>query len=590
MKKASRGIETKKPKEVKMSYLFSIAGGKNRGIYWSVFFSILSGFCTFVPFVMVYDTVLLLMEGADKTGALRYGAIAAAALLLRFVFQAISTALSHVGAYDTLYVVRKKLCGHIGRVNLGFFNDTSTGEIKKVLMEDVERLETFLAHQIPDITVAIVVPAIVFCYLLTVNVPMALILLLPIVLTLLIQSVMMVMSKPHMAAVPALQGRLNGALMQFVSAMPVMKAYHLTADSYGDFASAGRDYNKMWKTVAAFAAPMSAVCKVIIESGVFFTLPLGGILYLSGKLDAGSYIFFIIMSIVFLSSYNNLMNFAQMFSQISAGLGRIKEIMDIPEMESKDQTAEKTGGSPTVEFSHVSFAYQKTEVLHDVSLSLPGGTLTAFVGASGAGKSTAAQLIPRFWDTTAGEITLDGINVMNISTEALMDNVAFVFQDAFMLEDTIYQNIAIGKAGCTQADVEAAARAAQIHDYISALPKGYQTMMGAGGVKLSGGERQRLCIARAILKDAPVVIFDEATSFTDMENEYKIQLALEQLLKGKTTIMIAHRLHTIMRADMICVFSEGKIVEKGTHQELLDKNELYAKMWHAYIRQEVTAL
>lgn len=579
----------KEPKAVKMSYLFSLAENKKNRIYLSVFFSILSGLCSFVPFVMVYRTALLILRGADASGSLCYGLIAAGALLLRFMFQAISAALSHIGAYNALYVVRKKLCEHIGRVNLGFFTESSTGDIKKVLMEDVERLETFLAHQIPDITVAIVVPSVVFLYLLTVNVSMALLLLVPVVLTMVILLAELVLAKPYMVTVPALQGRLNGALMQFVNGMPVMKAYHLTAETYGDFALAGQEYNRLWKRIASFAAPMSAVCKVIIESGVFFTLPLGGLFYLSGSLDAASYIFFMIMSIVFLSSYNNLMNFAQIFSQISAGLGRIKEVMDIPEIKNGSRGAPAKVSCQGIKFSQVSFAYQKTEVLQDITLELPGGTLTAFVGVSGAGKSTAAQLLPRFWDVTAGEISVGGINIKELQTEALMDMVSFVFQDAFMLEDTIYQNIAIGKAGCSQTEVEAAAKAAQIHDFICSLPQGYQTRIGTAGVKLSGGEKQRLCIARAILKDAPVLVFDEATSFTDIENEYKIQLALEELLRGKTTIMIAHRLHTIVHADKICVFSEGKIAETGTHHELVGRNGKYAKMWRAYTEQEVTA-
>lgn len=575
-----------KPEEVKMSYLFALAENKKTGIYLSVFCSVLSGLCTFVPFVMVYRTILLLLGGGQAAGALRCGVIAACALLLRFVFQAISAALSHVGAYSALYTVRKKLCAHIGKINLGFYTDTSTGEIKKVLMEDVERLETFLAHQIPDITVALVVPTAVLVYLMTVSLPMALCLLIPIALTFALQGVTLLWAKPYMAQVPTLLGRLNGALMQFVNGMPVMKAYQLTADSYRELAVVGQEYNGLWKKVAAFAAPLSAVCKVIIESGVFFTVPLGGALYLAGGLAAGDYIFFIIMSIVFLSSYTSLMNFAQLFSQISAGLGRIKEVMDIPEIKSGGQCVPGAGRSPSIEFSHVCFAYQNTEVLHDLSLTLPAGTLTAFVGASGAGKTTAAQLIPRFWDVTSGRLSIGGVDVAALQTENLMDTVAFVFQDAFMLEDTIYQNIAIGKADCTRAEVEAAAAAAQIHEFISALPNGYRTKIGAAGVKLSGGEKQRVCIARAILKDAPVVVFDEATSFTDMENEHKIQLALDRLLRGKTTIMIAHRLHTIVKADQICVFSEGNIVEQGTHTGLLQRNGRYAQMWRAYTEQE----
>lgn len=575
------------PQTVKMSYLFELAGSKKTDLYIAILFSILSGLCTFVPYLMVFRTVLFLFDGnGNSAEAMRYGLIAAAFILLRFVFQAISVSLTHYGAYSALYAVRKRICGHIGEVNLGFFTDNSTGEIKKVLMEDVERLEQFLAHQIPDITVAIVVPLAVFVYLLTVSIPMALILIVPIILTLVLQSIMMALVTPKMQKFAVVQGQLNSALLQFVNGMPVMKAYNLTANSYKAYSGAGEEFSVLWKQISRVAAPISAVCKVLIESGIGFTLPTGGLLYLTGHLDLSSYVFFVIMSIVFLSSYNNLMNFAQIFSQISAGLGRIKAIMDIPVIPAGKDTFASKQDCPNVTFSHVSFAYQETEVLHDICLELPKGSLTAFVGASGAGKSTAAQLIPRFWDVTSGSILIGGHDVKDLQTNNLMDTVSFVFQDAFMLDDTIYQNIAIGKDNCTRQEVEEAAKAAQIHSFIQSLPNGYDTHLGAAGVKLSGGEKQRICIARAILKDAPIIVFDEATSFTDIENEHKIQLALGNLLKGKTTIMIAHRLHTIVNANNICVFQNGRIVEIGRHSDLLQKNGVYAEMWRVYTQQE----
>ena len=530
------------PEAVKISYLFELAGSKKSGFYIAVIFSVLSGLCTFVPYLMIFRTVLFLFDGnGNSTEAMRYGLIAAAFILLRFIFQAISVSLTHYGAYSALYAVRKKICEHIGKVNLGFFTDNSTGEIKKVLMEDVERLEQFLAHQIPDITVAIVVPLTVFVYLLTVNIPMALILVVPIILTLVLQSIMMVLVTPKMQDFSVVQGQLNSALLQFVNGMPVMKAYNLTANSYQAYSKAGEDFNVLWKQISRMAAPISAVCKVLIESGVSFTLPMGGFLYLAGYLDLSSYVFFVIMSIVFLSSYNNLMNFAQIFSQISAGLGRIKkDIMDIPEMPAGQDHFVAEKNCPRIAFSHVKFAYQKKEVLHDINLELPAGSLTAFVGVSGAGKSTAAQLIPRFGDVTSGQIQIGEHNIKDLCMNNLMDTVSFVFQDAFMLDDTIYKNISIGKDNCTREEVENAAKAAQIHSFIQSLPDGYDTYLGSAGIKLSGGEKQRICIARAILKGAPIIVFDEATSFTDIENEHKIQIALENLLKGKTTIMIAH--------------------------------------------------
>lgn len=579
--------EVKKEK-VGVQYLFSLAGRDNkRSLYIAIFLSSLSGIASFVPYVMVFRTILLLFQDDVETSkVIMYGVIAVAAILARFLLQAASMAMTHIGAYDVLYAVRKKLCNHIGQINLGFYTDNSTGEIKKVLMEDVERLEKFLAHQIPDITVAIVVPITVLIYLFTVNVPMSLILIVPIILTFVIQAVEMAIAKPVLGKIPKVLGRLNSGIMQFVNGMTVMKTYNVTANSYKEYSEAVNDYNDLWVKTAKVLAPISSIAKVLIESGIFFALPLGGYLYLKGSLELGEYIFFIIMSIVFLSSYNNILNFAQIFSQISSGIERVKEVMDAEEIHGGSQEV-RTEDGYEVAFEKVGFSYDnKQQILEDVNIKMPKGTLTAFVGASGAGKTTAAQLIPRFWDTVTGKITINGVDIKELPTEKLMDMLSFVFQEAFMLNDTIYQNIAIGKENAVQQEVEEAAKAAQIHDFIMSLPNGYETYLGENGVKLSGGEKQRICIARAILKNAPIIIFDEATSFTDGENEHKIQMALDRLLKGKTTIMIAHRLHTIINADQICVFQEGNIVEKGKHTELLEQQGIYNQMWNDYIAQE----
>lgn len=567
-----------------ISYLFSLAEKNKRSIILAVFISILSGLCTFVPYVMVFRTILFLFSGdGNMQTVLQYGFWALLAIVLRFLFQAISMALTHVGAYNILYGVRKSLCKHLGEINLGFFTNNNIGEVKKALMEDVERLEQFLAHQIPDVVVAIIVPLSVFIYLLSVNTWMALILLLPILLTVLCQMLMLPLSKTRMDRFYSAAGKQSAVIMQFINGMPVMKTYNLTADSYQEYAVAVEEYERSWNSAAKMLSPISAAASVLIESGLVFTLIPGGYLYLNGSLSLSSYLFFVVMSIVFLSSFSNLINFAQIFSQISAGISRIKAIMDIPAAISGTKNLE-TSDTYDITFNNVSFAYEHREVLHDVSMQLPQGSLTAFVGASGAGKSTAAQLIPRFWDAQKGSISISGTDIKAIKMENLMDSISFVFQDAFMLEDTLYENIAVGKTGCSRDKVEEAAKAAQIHSFITGLPHGYDTQMGSAGVKMSGGERQRICIARAILKDSPIIIFDEATSFTDIENEHKIQLALSHLLKGKTTIMIAHRLHTIMSADKICVFDQGRLVEQGTHLQLLQADNYYKKMWDTYTR------
>lgn len=571
-----------------MAYLLQLAGKYKLHMALSALFGVLSALCAFIPFVMVYRTLLFLFDGAADSGAaLRYGVIAAIAIAGRFVFAILSGVFSHLGAFNTLYRVREQISRHIATVNLGFFTSHSSGEIKKVMIEDVERIEKFLAHQIPDVISALCVPVIVFSYLLTVNVPMAFCLLAPVILGLGIQCAATVVTGRQMPEYHRLQGKLNSAIMQFINGMPVMKTYNMTAEGYREYSNTVTEYNAFWKKSTRDQGYTYGVFVTLVESGILFALPVGGLLYFQGSLAVQDYLFFMIMSMVFLSSLLNLMNLSMLFSQIMSGMSRIQAIMELPSAAEGDGVM-NPAQAHGVSFEHVSFRYDKTEVLRDVNLELRAGSLTAFVGASGAGKTTAAQLIPKFWEVTGGAVKIDGKSITALKTENLMDLVSFVFQETFMLNDTIYQNIAIGNITAAREQVEAAAKAAQIHDFIMRLPEGYDTKLGEDGVKLSGGEKQRVCIARAILKNAPIIIFDEATSYTDIENEHKIQLALQNLLQGKTTVMIAHRLHTIVGADQICVFHQGRVEETGTHRQLLAANGRYAKMWASYTEEAVS--
>lgn len=296
---------------------------------------------------------------------------------------------------------------------------------------------------------------------------------------------------------------------------------------------------------------------------------------------------FILLTMCFFTSFLNMVTIAMQSMELGSGLDNVKKIMDMETMKSGQQTLSKTG-CYGIDFDNVTFNYTQggKDALSDVDIHLEPGSLNAFVGPSGAGKTTAVQLLGRYWDVSSGTIKIGGVPVTELQTENLSDLTAFVFQDVFLLEDTLLENIRMG-TDATEEQVRQAAKAAQIDDFIMSLPKGYATRIGDEGVKLSGGQQQRISIARAILKDAPIVVFDEATSYSDIENEHKIQLALQNLLRGKTTIMIAHRLHTIRNADKIVVFQDGKVVEQGTHDELIASGSTYSHMWDTYTRETI---
>lgn len=564
-----------------VGYLFRLAGKSSLLLLASAIFSIISGIMDFVPLVMLYRVLLFLFgDQPNMDLAMRYGMYAGVAIIVKFLTMMVSGALSHIGAFNTLYEIRSRLSAHIATLHLVFFTKTTSGKLKKTIIEDTERIETMLAHQVPDLAKAITVPLLMFIYLCTLSIPLALCLLLPIVIGAVILMIGMRSSSKYMGWYQKLVGQLNSSIMQFINGMNVMKSFNVTAKGFKQYSSTVEEYHKMWTECTKMQAWPYGMFLILIESGLLFSFPAGGWLYLKGAVDLPTFLFFLIMSIVFLSSLKSLSGFAMAISQILTGTEKIKDIMDLPQQDFGSHSEQLN--EVKITFDHVHFSYEEDDVLHDVSLEVPANSLTAFVGVSGSGKSTMAQLVPRFWDIQQGQILLNDQPVESFSEESLMQAISFVFQDAFMLSDTIRTNIAVGKDQVTDAEIHEAAKAAQIHEFIMSLPDGYDTVMGEAGIKMSGGEKQRVCIARAILKDAPVVIFDEATSFTDIENERKIQLALNKLLQNKTTIMIAHRLNTIKHADQICVFDQGRVVERGTHDDLLRHNGSYAKLWKIY--------
>ena len=494
---------------------------------------------------------------------------------------------SHTAAFNTMHRIKVRVLEHMSKFNLGFFQEHAPGQIKTTLFDDVDRIETFLAHSTLELAQAIVVPLMMFIFMLRLNWIMALIMLVPMILGIAIPMALMGRYPDLTDEFAGDTEKLNASANEFITAMPVIKMYHLTAEKFEQYRNSLKIYTDCWIKMCESSCNPLSIALVVLDSAILFTLPVGGWLYLRDSLSAASYLLFILLTMCFFTSFLNMVTIAMQSMELGSGLDNVKKIMDMETMKSGQQTLSKTG-CYGIDFDNVTFNYTQggKDALSDVDIHLEPGSLNAFVGPSGAGKTTAVQLLGRYWDVSSGTIKIGGVPVTELQTENLSDLTAFVFQDVFLLEDTLLENIRMG-TDATEEQVRQAAKAAQIDDFIMSLPKGYATRIGDEGVKLSGGQQQRISIARAILKDAPIVVFDEATSYSDIENEHKIQLALQNLLRGKTTIMIAHRLHTIRNADKIVVFQDGKVVEQGTHDELIASGSTYSHMWDTYTRETI---
>ena len=581
--------ELKKPmadKQVGAAYVFTLAkaerGKLAAGMVLAAFGSVLS----LVPYIAVYRILEMIIARSMSAEALLHWAVmCVAAATVQAVLMALAGICSHTAAFNTMHTVKIKVLQHISYLNAGFFQKNAAGKIKTTLFDDIDRVESFLAHSTLELTQAAVVPLAMFVFMLHLHWLMALVMLVPMVLGIAVPMMMIAASNFSGLANDFAKDMeaLNASATEYISAMPVMKMYRVTAEKFQQYKTALQTYTVCWKKMCTASCNPLSAASVILDSAILFTLPTGGFLYVRGSPSVSSCLIFILLTVCFYTSFLNSVTIAMQSMELGGGLAAVKKILEEPQMKSGSKTL-PLNGRYDVRFDGVSFSYGEDgrNALNDVLLCVKAGTVNAFVGASGAGKTTAAQLIGRYWDSSAGTISIGGIPVTELQTENLMALTSFVFQDVFLLEDTLLENIRMGSAASLE-EVRKAAQAAQIDDFIMSLPDGYETKIGTEGVKVSGGERQRISIARALVKNAPILIFDEATSYSDIQNEHKIQVALQNLLKGKTVIMIAHRLHTIKNADTIFVFEKGSIAEQGSHTELMNKNGLYAQMQRTYI-------
>ena len=581
--------ELKKPmadKQVGAAYVFTLAKAERGKLAAGMVLAAIGSVLSLVPYIAVYRILEMIIARSMSAEALLHWAVmCVAAATVQAVLMALAGICSHTAAFNTMHTVKIKVLQHISYLNAGFFQKNAAGKIKTTLFDDIDRVEAFLAHSTLELTQAAVVPLAMFVFMLHLHWLMALVMLVPMLLGIAVPMMMIAASNFSGLANDFAKDMeaLNASATEYISAMPVMKMYRVTAEKFQQYKTALQTYTVCWKKMCTASCNPLSAASVILDSAILFTLPTGGFLYVRGSLSVSSFLIFILLTVCFYTSFLNSVTIAMQSMELGGGLAAVKKILEEPQMKSGTKTL-PLNGRYDVRFDGVSFSYGEDgrNALNDVLLCVKAGTVNAFVGASGAGKTTAAQLIGRYWDSSAGTISIGGIPVTELQTENLMALTSFVFQDVFLLEDTLLENIRMGSAASLE-EVRKAAQAAQIDDFIMSLPDGYETKIGTEGVKVSGGERQRISIARALVKNAPILIFDEATSYSDIQNEHKIQVALQNLLKEKTVIMIAHRLHTIKNADTIFVFEKGSIAEQGSHTELMNKNGLYAQMQRTYI-------
>ncbi len=534
-----------------------------------------------LPYYGIYRLLNAIYSNeCTKAVILQNSVLITVAVIVRFTLFGCSGALSHKGAYNTLYKVRCMIVDHMAKVPLGMLSEHNTGTIKTVLNEDIEKLELFLAHHLPEFIYYICGPIAVFIYLCTVNVPLAFITLIPFVLALFVMGVMFSGMGKMMGEANQSLINLNAAIIEYISGMRQIKAYNMGSSSFRKYRSAIEDENKIWNQISKKMGPPYAAYVVITECGMLLMVPVGGYFFLKGSIVTSTFLLFVFIGSLYLTELRPLQELGSKFAQVLQAVTKTKEILDIPVFEGEKEIPQ----NHEICLKNVSFAYpsnKKEKVLENCNLTIHNGEKIAMVGKSGAGKSTIVELIARFYDVEEGSITIGGVDVKELNYEQLLKKTSIVFQKTFLTRGTVLENIRMG-LDATLEEVREAAKKAQIDTFIMSLPEGYNTKVGNYETRFSGGEKQRIAIARAILKNAPILILDEATSAADPENQVEIDKAIKNLCEGKTVIIVAHRLSALKICDRIAVVENHTVTDRGTHEEVLTKNEYYKRAWESY--------
>ena len=567
-----------------MKRLLQIAGQRKSLLLASCTLAVIHSVLSLVPYALVFYIIKELTQSQPNfTTIQQYVVYAIVMVIVSMVAFLLSGILSHIAAFNILYGLRKTITEKVGILPMGYLSHRNSGAFKKIISDDVERIETFVAHQIPDFVKAVALPLLTLGYLFSEDWRLALISCLPLLVLVVIMPLMFGSKNQNLTQKyhHSLE-EMSAGIVEYVRAMPVMKIFQQSAETFDKYGKKVLTFHRFVSDWIRHSSPPFAIFMSFASNAMLPVLALGLYLYFHNGLTLATLLFFLILGTGYMRPVFAMSNMAMQLQLIEQGVQQIDKILEarvLPETHTPQEPSHYD-----IRFDKVSFAYDGEHyVLNDINFIAKEGSITALVGPSGAGKSTVGQLLSRFWDVQEGNISIGGVDIRQLSTEKLMQMVSFVFQDSFMFAQTMYENIRMGM-NKTKEEVIEAAKAAQIHDFIMSLPKGYDTLFGQQGVHLSGGEQQRFQLARAILKDAPILVLDEATAFADPENEHKIQEAFAQLIRGKTVLVIAHRLSTITTADQIIVFEKGHINAVGTHNELLEHSPLYKRMWDAHNR------
>ena len=582
--------ETKKNAVLRV---FQTAQCSSARYIWGVVCSSVSILLSGVPFYTIYRIVRIFLEASlnntavDISAVWMWAGITLASIVMGIVLSIIGSFVCHSCAFHALYGLRMRILNHMGRLNLGFFTGGQSGAVQKAMNDNIEKMENIIAHDVSNLIGAGLLLVSLSVLLFSINIPLALTIVAALVLAFIIQ----------FSAFGGKRGQkiwtdlnrssteLDAAFSEYVSGMEEEKIFGKPEAAALRLTSLIEKNRKSLMAYLKRVTPIYGAYKTITLSVLAFLLAVGCVLLYLNPGNHGlmmELLMFLIVGPAVISPLMELVEFGADLRNLAVRMDQIEDIMKMEPM--AEGTYDTTPVSAELIFQDVSFSYQKAAdplrrmALNHVTMHIPAGSFAALVGPSGGGKSTAGQLLARFWDVESGSILLGGKDIRDYSTKALMDKVAFVFQDTYIFAESVYDNIAMHQ-NVTREEVERAAKAARCHDFIQALPEGYRTRLGDGGHTLSGGEAQRIAIARAILKNAPIVVLDEAMAFADAENELALREGMAELLRGKTVLMIAHRLYSVQDADMIFVLENGRLKESGTHKDLLQKHGLYAHLW-----------